>query len=64
MRSAETRSQRTVAAVALAGRKHFQHTDDTEALLLRQAMWLCRHHPLSFEAAVTLAQLAYARRPS
>lgn len=59
MRAAETRSQRTVAAVVLAGRKDIQHSDDTEALLLRQAPWLCRYHPLSFEAAVTVAQLAY-----
>jgi len=31
MRPAETRNQRTVAAVALAGRKDLQHTDDIAA---------------------------------
>jgi hypothetical protein len=64
MSTPKTRSPRIDGNRAQAGRKDLQHTDDTQTLLLRQALWLCRHHPLSFEAAVTLAQIAYARRPS
>jgi hypothetical protein len=64
MQILEKRSQRHGGNRALAGRNKAEQSDDTEALLMRQALWLCRHHPLSFEAAITLAQIAYARRPS
>jgi hypothetical protein len=64
MRLQEARSPRTVGAVARAGRKQVQQFDDSEALTLQQACRLCRLYPVSLEVALTLARLAYARRPS
>jgi hypothetical protein len=64
MRLQETRSPRPVAAGARVGRKQIQQIDDSEALTLRQAGKLCRLYPVSLTTAMTLARLAYARRPS
>ncbi|KRQ03350.1 hypothetical protein [Bradyrhizobium manausense] len=66
MRTADARSPRTVAASTRAGRKVLvtKFDDDTEALALRQAMLLRRHYPMSLDMALTVARMAYTRRPS
>ncbi|MDA9396420.1 hypothetical protein WN73_38575 [Bradyrhizobium sp. CCBAU 45394] len=66
MRIAAARSPRTVAAGTRAGRniQVGQYEDDTEALALRQAMLLRRHYPISLDMALTIARMAYTRRPS
>lgn len=64
MQRSETRSQRSGGNRALAGRsKQVQYTDDTEALVARQATKLCARHRCSFEVALVLARLAYALKP-
>jgi hypothetical protein len=64
MQILEKRSQRHGCNRALAGRNKTEHSDDTEALTIRQAGRLCLAHPISLDVALTLARLAYARRPS